>query len=172
VSVYRPTLPEGWSWRDGFGRGYAASGGAWCRIVEKADPSCPGTTRVLVRTAFDVPDDVVEACIEDFYEPVTCCRGDDWTRIGAWDGSRNRSIWVRLTFMGPTRLCLSEAGEPVGEVRGPCVSIELCAGREGSDDYVKILPTDVSDASSRNNPPIYSLLVGLFKSQLWALEVS
>lgn len=181
MSVYRPTLPDGWEWGEGFGRGHAVATsapgpGEWmpahCRIIAKSDPKRPGATWVLVRTEGDVDDDVIEACIDDFHEPVLCCRGDDWTRIGAWDGSRTRSVWVRLTFMGPTRLCLSEAGEPIGEVRGPCVSIELCAGREGSDDYVKILPTDVSPAWSPGNPPIYSLLVGLIKSQLWALEVS
>jgi hypothetical protein len=97
-----------------------------------------------------------------------CCRGEDWVRIGRWDAARERSIWARLTFMGPTRLVFSVTGEEIGEVRGPCVSIELCAGRLGADDYVKILPTDVSDAWSPGNPPIYSLLVGLIKTQLWA----
>jgi hypothetical protein len=186
VSSYRPTLRDGWSWRDDLGRGHAESDAAWCRIVERAKQPC-------VCLDGDVPDDVhrvawrarasatpraealgelVEACIEDFYEPPTCCLGDDSVRIGAWDGSRTRSIWVRLTFMGPTRLCLSETGEPSGEAHGPCVSIELCAGRAGADDYVKILPTDVSDEHSPGNPPIYSLLVGLLKSQMWALEAS
>lgn len=170
MSVYRPTLPDGWEWGEGSSPGCATSSSSWCRIVEKADPKRPGATLVIVRVGGDVPDDVVEACIDDFYEPVECCRGDGWTRIGAWDGSRTRSVWVRLTFMGPTQLWPSPDSELVAEVQGPCVSIELCAGREGSDDYVKILPTDVSPAWSPGNPPIYSLLVGLIKSQLWALE--
>lgn len=125
---------------------------------------------MLVRVGGDVPEDVVEACIDDAYEPATCCHGEDWTRIGAWDGERSRSIWVRLTFMGPTWEWFTDDGVYLGEVRGPCVAVELCAGRSGSDDYVRILPTDVSDAWSPGNPPIYSLLVSLIKSQLWALE--
>ena len=100
-----------------------------------------------------------------------CCRGEDWVRIGRWDDPRERAIWVRLTYMGPSRLLVSETDEELGEEPGPCVSIELCAGRRGADAYVKISPADVSDAWSPGNPPIYSLLVNLLETQLWSQEL-
>ena len=48
-----------------------------------------------------------------------CCRGEDWVRIGRWDDPRERAIWVRLTYMGPSRLLVSETGEELGEEPTP-----------------------------------------------------
>ena len=49
------------------------------------------------------------------------CTEPGWLRIGRIDSPRRRSLWIRDT-------------------RGAEPAIELCAGREGDDAYVKITP--------------------------------
>ena len=49
------------------------------------------------------------------------CAEPGWLRIGRIDSPRRRSLWIRDT-------------------RGAQPAIELCAGREGDDAYVKITP--------------------------------
>ena len=101
-------------------------------------------------------------------QEATWCLGDGWIRIGRWDGARERSLWVRLTFMGPPHLLVGENGAVLGMVDGPCVSIELCSGRQGSDDYVQLLPTDMADEWTPGRPSIYSLLLSVLTTQLWS----
>lgn len=52
-----------------------------------------------------------------------------WKRIGRFDDVRRRSLWMRITYY--------EGNED------RIKSIELCAGREGDDDYVRIERTNI-----------------------------
>lgn len=70
---------------------------------------------------------------------------DGWMRIGDIDHVRRRSLWVRLD------------GE--GRISNP---IELRAGREGSDAYVRI------DADN----PIFYAFQNVIETVAWALETS
>jgi len=65
-------------------------------------------------------------------------REDGWTKIGITDGSRRRSTWVRLTDD----------------------TIELCAGREGDDEYVVITAAN----------PAYFVLRTLLSRSIWIAE--
>lgn len=48
-----------------------------------------------------------------------------WRRIGRIDSTGRRSLWIRETWTGDGPAC-----------------IELCAGREGDDAYVRLTPAD------------------------------
>lgn len=52
------------------------------------------------------------------------CHESGWRRIGRIDSTARRSLWIRETWTG--------ASAPA--------CIELCAGREGDDAYVRITP--------------------------------
>ena len=55
-----------------------------------------------------------------------------WIRIGRYDRQRRRALWSRIVEQtGPP----TEDGEDVG-----LEAIELCAGREGSDAFVRVTP--------------------------------
>lgn len=55
-----------------------------------------------------------------------------WFRIGRYDSARRRALWARIV------LCPWDDEEWAGAIRAEVAYIELCAGREGDDAYVKI----------------------------------
>lgn len=55
------------------------------------------------------------------------CQEDGWERIGAVDSSGRRSLWVRFTW----------EHDPPDQGDVPH-TIELCAGREGDDVYLRL----------------------------------
>lgn len=75
-----------------------------------------------------------------------------WIRIGRYDDSRRRALWSRITMDGTTP-----------SLDGVVPSkIELCAGREGDDDYMEVLPSD----------PCFNALVVLLTSAEYAAETA
>lgn len=53
-----------------------------------------------------------------------------WHRVGRYDGARRRALWVRFVDLDDMHL------------ETTCEAIELCAGREGDDAYVRIDKND------------------------------
>jgi hypothetical protein len=96
-------------------------------------------------------------------EPEVANRGDGWVRIGQVDGAGTRALWARVQYMGPDRILVGYGGEECGIDSGPCVSIELCGGRNGSDEYVRLTPSNM-------DPVGFSLLLGVVTAQMWALS--
>lgn len=67
--------------------------------------------------------------IEDGWTPRGEGEGKSgWVRIGRYDPVRRRALWARIT------------AKIVGEHEHEVLSVELCAGREGDDAYVKVTP--------------------------------
>lgn len=66
--------------------------------------------------------------------------GLGYTQIGQWCDSGRRSLWCRIT---PRRESIIDADKDPWFVADPpnILFIELCAGREGDDAYVKIEPS-------------------------------
>jgi len=70
------------------------------------------------------------------------CSESGWTKIGITCSAGRRSLWLRVN---------QRIGEEVE-------SFELCAGREGDDDYVKV---------DRSNPQ-FKLLLDVMSSAAFA----
>jgi hypothetical protein len=93
-----------------------------------------------------------------------CCPRRDlehegWLRIGQFDRARARSLWVRFTRLGPSYV--SENGLVY---EGPVVAVELCSGRDGGDEYVRITPDELA-------PPLFCNLFDTLHAQVWAQAV-
>lgn len=72
--------------------------------------------------------------------------GGGWVRIGRYDGSRRRAVWSRLLPLdGDT----------------PYTAIEICAGREGDDDFVRI----------ESDNPAFGALLSVISSAHWVMEL-
>jgi hypothetical protein len=84
---------------------------------------------------------------------------EEWLRIGQCDRARARSLWVRFTRLGPSHV--SESGLVY---EGPVVAVELCSGRDGGDEYVKITPGELA-------PPLFCKLFDTLDAQVWAQAV-
>jgi hypothetical protein len=65
--------------------------------------------------------------------------GKGWVRIGQYDEPRRRSVWARISY---------RSFDP--GIMPPAECVELCAGREGDDAYVKVEP---------NNPAFRDLVL-------------
>ncbi len=84
-------------------------------------------------------------------DPTAVMTGDGWQRIGQVCSAGRRSLWMRLEY-NKTQTGLYDGPSEVA-------AIELCAGREGDDDYLKI---------TKDNPQFEGLL-GMFCSARFAV---
>jgi hypothetical protein len=82
-----------------------------------------------------------------------------YAKIGATCSAGRRSLWMRLNY--------SPEGRQHGEEHGVLMadtdtveSIELCAGREGDDDYLRIDHTN----------PQFAEILGILLTALFAAE--
>lgn len=89
--------------------------------------------------------------------------GLGYTRIGIWCDSGRRSLWCRIT---PKQDAIRQDPEPIGAwfvAEAPNVlCVELCAGREGDDEYVKIEPDN----------PAFAALIEVLASAEYAVDMA
>jgi hypothetical protein len=90
------------------------------------------------------------------------CEEPGWEEIGKQCSAGRRSLWLRINYT-PEEIAEAEANLEKGvstilATVGTVSSIELCAGREGDDDYVRIERTH----------PLFAELLGVFLTALFA----
>lgn len=89
--------------------------------------------------------------IDDEGESMERCREAGWKKIGITDKSERRSLWVRCNVKDDCDILTS----------GNIESFELCAGREGDDDYVIIEPSN----------PQFREIYDVIRSAIYATEI-
>ena len=92
----------------------------------------------MPRLPNEVSDGAAKADAANEYTPRGEGRRGDWIRVGRYDGCRRRALWVRFIGLDDTGMTTK------------CKAIEMCAGREGDDAFVKVV--------KRGNPLFADLL--------------
>ncbi len=92
---------------------------------------------------------------------ISAARGAGWEQIGLSCSTDVRSLWIRVSRMGPIQLLGPDQDGDMHEVLGRVVMVELCSGREGMDEYVSLRMEDFHDAHR------FGALVAVLTTQLW-----
>lgn len=78
------------------------------------------------------PDEVSKRADEEDrtreYVPRAEGEAAGWLRVGRYDSPRRRALWIRFVELDDE------------SIESQCKAIEMCAGREGDDAFVRLTP--------------------------------